>query len=537
MISLIPGEGTEEGNIGVEHFIHTYGIILSDNSIFANLLYGTGELENKNRHFNIIVKNCPEDQDFKDMIVNSPAILYSILHSQDLPGFIKSVPFISINGNNIEINSDIFSFIGKCITGGLDSFWRTTARSEREKLGKVPFIDVYEKMLFLVLLYVFEKLNTPFVCKSFWHGERFAVCLTHDVDEVKKTYQWVTRPLINLKNSQVHLIKGQLYSLWDRLHGKEPYWTFDEIMKLEDELNVKSSFYFLNERSRARIFSPGTWKLLGRRYDINDPGVRQMMRRLHAGGWDIGLHGSYESYNDVEMLEKEKKQLEFSLGNRITGTRQHHLNIDIPGTWECHEKIGLDYDTTLGFKDQMGFRGGTCLPFHPYSGQKRVNLVEIPLAIMDTPLFKHKNEILESNFKEMINIASEFNGVLTLLWHHAVFNKHEYPGWSDAYEKIIQLCRKKNAWITSAKEIAEWWNWREKAGFELNCEGNSLRITPHQEECCHFLKVYPSKNMKIKKIINANIIENDSNSFIIRTNSLKNDECIEIEFLELKHGS
>ncbi len=499
--------------------------------------YSSNIIRYKNYSFYININNNSTLNDFDDLIYYSPKIFSDIRNFEDLPKFLNSVPFISKNRNSIEIKMDIFSVIGKCLTGDLEFFWKKLSSSEKEKLGKVPVIDVYERMLFLILLHAFKELRMPFVCKAFWPGKKFAVCLTHDVDEVRKTYQWITRPLMNLKNRQTYLLKRQLYSLWDRLQGNEPYWTFEEIMKIEDELNVKSSFYFLKEKSKAKVFSPDTWKLIGRRYDINNSKVRQIMKRLYNGGWDIGLHGSYESYNDLEMLEKEKNELQLSLDNIIIGTRQHHLNIEIPKTWEYHEKIGLEYDTTLGFKEQMGFRGGTCLPFHPCSMQKRLKLLEIPLTIMDTPLLRYKNEELADDFEEMVDIVCEINGMLTLLWHHAVFNKHEFPGWSDAYKKIIQLCRKKNAWITCAREIAEWWNWREKTDLELNYEGNSLKIIPHPEKSSHFLKVYPTGNMKINKIINANIIENDRNSFVVKTNCLENDECIEIEFSELSHGS
>ena len=154
---------------------------------------------------------------------------------------------------------------------------------------------------------------------------------------------------------------------------------------------------------------------------------------------------------------------------------------------------------------------------------------------MDTPLLKYKNESLNSNFEEMVNIAFEFNGLLTLLWHHAVFNKHEFPGWSDAYKKIIQYCRKKNAWVTSAKEISDWWRRREKTDFEWDYEGTCLKITPYPEKSNQFLKVYPQGNMIVSKITNANIIQTSKDSFTIRTNNLKNDESIEIEFTELNH--
>ncbi len=531
MISVHCDGDNEYGKIGLLHFIKTCGIIPSDKSSFVNLTYGCAA--RNNGCFNIIVNsNGPDKEEFADFIYYSPKIFHNVQKIEDLHGFIN----ITIRKNRIEIDRDIFSFIGKCLSGDLESFWKSISRSEREKLGNVPFIDVYERMLFLFFVYAFEELRLPFVCKTSWPGTKFAVCLTHDVDEVKKTYQWVTWPLMYLRNKQVHLLKGQLYSLRGKLNGKEPFWTFDELVKIEKSHNVKSSFYFLKEKGKAKIFAPNTWKLLGRRYDFSDTKVRRIMRQLYSGGWEIGLHGSYESYKNPEMLEREKNDLQISLGYGVKGIRQHHLNLDFPKTWEYHEKIGMEYDTSLGFKDQMGFRAGTCVPFYLYSNKKRLNLLEIPLAIMDTPLFKYRED-LSDKFEKMINTVSEFNGILTLLWHHAVFNEYEFPGWGAAYGKIIELCKNRNAWITSGREISEWWQLRYKTSLELDYEGTCLKIKPLTEDNSHFLSVNLPGNMTIKKISNAKVIGTDKNWFTIRTNSLKNDETVNMEFTGSEYGN
>lgn len=535
MISVYFSHNDVYGRIGLEHFIDTYGIILNERDASVNLVYGN---KINNHGFNIIVKkNDIEIDDFKEIISNGLKIFNNISNIKNLKEFIYNINFITVEKNALKINVDIFSFIGKCISGNLESFWKNISKKEREELGKVPFIDVYERMLFNVLLYVFQEKQQPFICKAFWPGKKFAVCLTHDVDEVQKTYQWITRPFLYLKNNQIHLLKGQISSFWKKLQGKEPYWTFETIMKIEDSMDVKSSFYFLNEKSKTNIFSPTTWKLLGRRYNINDQKIRKIMKEMHAGGWDIGLHGSYESYNNPVMLEKEKKILQNSLGEKIIGTRQHHLNIDIPKTWEYHEKIGLDYDTTLGFKDQMGFRCGTCMPFNPISNQKRLNLLEIPLSIMDTPLFNKNKSVLSKDFEDMTKIVSEFNGVLTLLWHHAVFNNNEFPGWCRNYENLIELSKKKNAWVANAKEICKWWMERARNKFELHFQDKCIRIMSSENNKIYFINIYLPENNIIDTINNAKILEVNENIVSIQTNSLKQNECVNIKYSEFTNGN
>ena len=52
------------------------------------------------------------------------------------------------------------------------------------------------------------------------------VALTHDVDRVSKSYQYVTHPLKNLFNLQFKGILNNLKSLKSR----KPYWNFEDIL-------------------------------------------------------------------------------------------------------------------------------------------------------------------------------------------------------------------------------------------------------------------------------------------------------------------
>jgi hypothetical protein len=91
----------------------------------------------------------------------------------------------------------------------------------------------------------------------------FALCLTHDVDRPYKTYQAVYDALQHRSIRPLRALKP----------GVNPYWQFDDILSLEDELGVRSAFYFLNEPSLFRQpprewLQPTHWiEHLGR-YDV-----------------------------------------------------------------------------------------------------------------------------------------------------------------------------------------------------------------------------------------------------------------------------
>lgn len=440
--------------------------------------------------------------------------------------------------NRICIDADIFMISGKILSGNLEEFFPGMEKKEKQNNVSYPILDNAVKLLLDSILLACKELNMPLPQKTFWQeGKSFAVCLTHDVDEIMKTYQWITYPIRFARERDFKRLYYQIISFLYKIKGKEPYWTFKNVLDIESDHHVKSTFFFLNETGKVKLLDKKTWRHAGRRYSLNDPKVSGIIKELHYNGWDIGLHGSFYSYNNYKRIHNEKEALEAVLGSNVFGIRQHNLNLNIPETWLYQEKAGLEYDTTLGFNDCIGFRWGTCFPFQPFYAQENraLNILEIPLIIEDLPFFRYHNPWEE--FLKILEEVEKHGGVLTLLWHHSVFNKYEFPGWSDAYEKIIEYCKKKNAWITSAREISNWWRWREKTSFEWEYEGTCLRITPYPKDNNHFLNIYLPEKMIIKKITNASVLETNEDMLIIRTNSLKNDECVEIEFSEFNHGN
>ena len=445
-------------------------------------------------------------------------------------GLVES-PCAIITPDDIIISLDIFRHLGLFLSGYMEKTWALLKEGKKDII-MVPFSDYYCDFLMFCLHTIHNKQNIPLVYKSLWpDGKSFAVHLSHDVDELTKSYQWITHPWKYVKNYNSHGLYNQYLSFKQKLRGIEPYWTFEPLMRMEDELGVKSSFYFLKEKSKVLVANRTTWRHLGRRYDWDSPKVKAIMKKMDGGGWEVGLHGSFNSYNDHEKIFSEKNALEKALGaSCIVGTRQHNLNLKIPETWIGHEKSGLLYDATLGYNDCMGFRWGTCLPFHPYIiEEKRIlKLLEIPLIIEDLPFFRNNNR--QEDALKIIQEVMNQHGILTLLWHHTVFNDNEYPGWGSAYKQIIEYCKKKDSWVTTGKNIVEWWLQREISNFTWNFGGRILSIIPSPIDVQHYFMVYIPKNLSFKSIKNAVIIQLNEDFLSIKVKSIQPEERIEIEF-------
>jgi hypothetical protein len=439
----------------------------------------------------------------------------------------------AVNQNDtILVSLDVFSHLGLFVSGYLENIWNDLKDGKKEIIS-VPFADYYGDFLFSCIRSAQKESNMPLVHKSFWpDGKICAVCLTHDVDEVKKTYQWITYPLKQIKRGKPGNLIPQCQSFIKKLKGHEPYWTFDEILEIEGSRDVKSSFYFLKETGKVRISDKKTWRHLGRRYDFNANRVRELIRDMNSSGWEVGLHGSFYSYTDQGLLLHEKEDLEHALGSPVTGGRQHNLNLKIPETWLSQEQAGLLYDTTLGYNDCCGFRWGISFPFRPYSTEENrsLNILEIPLAIEDLPYFRNQQPF--DQFLNIFNHVRQLHGALTLLWHHSVFNDNEFPGWGLDYLKILDFCKKENAWIGSGRQIHEWWTRKEKTTIEWEYDEPTLKIIPkpaHQE---HFITLWLPESFRIKKLDKATIINCHQTSCEIKTDILNEGDFVEVVFTE-----
>jgi len=269
----------------------------------------------------------------------------------------------------------------------------------------------------------------------------FALCLTHDIDRTRKTYQ----------SLYYGLFGPSRYHLRTALSEEDPYWQFGDLMRLEADLGVRSACYFLQEqplsaRPPREWLTPTAWQLYAGRYDVVDPVVAATIRRLTAGGWEVGLHGSYESADDRERLRFEKDLLERVLDDTIVGGRQHYLNLDRPGTWQHHAALGLRYDASLGSAEECGFGHGYD-PLWPLDDDPEFAV--FPLTVMDVALETNDDDF-ESRWavcERLLEEAADNDAVMTVLWHLRTFNPREFPGFRALYRRLIERALEMDAWV------------------------------------------------------------------------------------------
>lgn len=262
------------------------------------------------------------------------------------------------------------------------------------------------------------------------------VCLSHDIDRIDKTYQYMTKPLRALKRGQFRLF---IKLIWKAVTTRHPYWGFDEIVRIEKKYGVRSTCFFLNESIRPQWLEPKSWKLAFGRYNIHDKRIISVIHELDADGWEIGVHGSFRSNSDFGLLKHEKDVLEQIVGHEVIGIRQHYLNF-ADNTFEIHRKCGFKYDSTWGLTRSIGFKDGKIKPFFPIKGS---DYCEIPMTIMDSPFAETPNKW--DVFEKIVDEIDKNNAYLVINYHNNNFSNSDFLGYDSDYIHMIEILKNRKA--------------------------------------------------------------------------------------------
>ena len=341
---------------------------------------------------------------------------------------------------------DIFSSIFFMLTR-----WEEYAIKDRDKHGRFPeklslsiknginrrpVVDEYIEMLWRMLLFIeFKEIRKE---------NKFEAVITHDVDQliryknIFKLIRIIAGDIILRKKPS--LIKSTIKDYWEIKKGikTDNFDTFDFLMDQSEKINLKSHFYFLSQDRKLRSVSSTEKKDF--RYDIHNPKLKSIFKRIIQRGHIIGIHGSYNSFDSFNIFSKEIGQLTSAAG-KITESRQHYLRFSTPLTWTILNENNIKQDSTLGFNENIGFRCGTSSQFKVFDiiSRQKLELIELPLTVMDgSALYFSKNpEDFFLQICSLIDIVKKYKGKFVLLWHTNSFNVYEWDPYQKYYSKII----------------------------------------------------------------------------------------------------
>lgn len=335
------------------------------------------------------------------------------------------------------------------------SGWNEYVGSEKDKLGRtiyetsiinqlniseIPVVNYY----FDILKDVISEYNGS-AQKNIWEKYDFGITLTHDIDTCRSA--WKEGAFSELKKKRFLSIPKLILK---RFFGKDDWFNFSEILRIEKQFNATSSFYFLPQKGKVNHGKNAD-------YNIKSKSIQKIISLLKNEGNEIGVHGSFGTHIDSKKFSADIERVN---STPIVGNRFHFLMFDPTITVSILEECGIKYDTSLSYAEKIGFSRSICFPFYLYNFEKNEisAVVEITLMVMDTTLQNKKymglspDESCQKIF-DLIDEVKKFGGVFTILWHNTFFSDYKYTGWKEVYIKILEFSRENNGLLTNGNEI------------------------------------------------------------------------------------
>lgn len=331
----------------------------------------------------------------------------------------------------------------------LDDFGRFSFKNSiQEKLNIValPIVNYYFEMIIEGLEAYCRFNSLKFKRKRLF--DQFGFFLSHDVDRVEfyhpREVAFKIKQLIGLapltysyRLTTFLFLKGVIHLL-SPFKREDPWWNFDWIMRIEKQLGIRSTFFLLKQQHKNR----------DSRYQFSDKKIKKLAQTLLSNGFEVGLHGSFDSADNPTMLKQQVDELSSILGDSPKGIRQHFLRFKHPVTFKHQIAAKLKYDCTLGFAEHDGYRNGYCYPFKPYDfeNDRMLEIWEIPLIMMEVSVLNYRGATLEQLQQSVfhhIEEARKFGGLFSLLWHNCRLMDEEFIGIDRFYPDLL-------------KQIVEW---------------------------------------------------------------------------------
>ncbi len=245
-----------------------------------------------------------------------------------------------------------------------------------------------------------------------------------------------------IKRKSIYKLRQTIQHEWSGFLGN---YEFDHhrmgiefIMKVNEFKNNSVAFYFIPHITDFRDKCSD---------NISRPRMRKLFREISSRGHEIGIHPGYNTCCHKKNMDKSVTALrevleQENIVQKTIGGRQHFLRWIHPHTADLWDDNALDYDSSLGYADCLGFRCGTCFEFPMFDPitQKRYKIIQKPLLVMECSVIWDKYMGLGYSSKaieavqDIQNKCRKICGNFVLLWHNTHLNTKKDR---EFYEAII----------------------------------------------------------------------------------------------------
>ncbi|MDQ6634709.1 MAG: hypothetical protein M3Z10_08130 [Gemmatimonadota bacterium] len=289
-------------------------------------------------------------------------------------------------------------------------------------------------------------------------GHRWAAALTHDLDVVSWWPAFTALRLAELARKGQASRVLQVIGAALASGGRNVVWRgVREVLDIEAHYAAHSTWFVLCGTPTLATARVGDLT-----YSPESRLTRRILDAIRAGGHEIGLHGSFATYESAVVFGEQRARLDALAGQPTRGVRQHYLRLRPATTHRAMADAGFAFDSTAGFADRNGFRLGVADVLPVWSDVDRgvLPLDEVPFTWMDRALSKYRGEEDPAAWVRdalaLADRARDVDGMWVGIWHPNLTTALGFPGGLHAYESLVAALVNRDPWMATLSEAVAW---------------------------------------------------------------------------------
>lgn len=214
----------------------------------------------------------------------------------------------------------------------------------------------------------------------------------------------------------------------------DPFDVFDWLQTLHKEKNLNAIYFFLLAEKN---------KLYDKNILPSKSSMKELMKKIAAKD-TTGIHPSWQSNDEQELLQKEINIL-FSISNtNIICSRQHYIRMSFPETYRELIRHNIQHDYSMGYGSINGFRASYANAFawYDFAEEKETTLIIHPFCYMDANAFFEEKLSAQQASEELdyyYNITKSVSGECIIIQHnHFLTEEKDWIEWRKMYESFLQ---------------------------------------------------------------------------------------------------
>lgn len=305
----------------------------------------------------------------------------------------------------------------------------TNSLAYKENFLHLPLINLWIEELKKMLRQKFSSFTI--------HHSRFTFLPTYDIDIA---YAYRNHPFLknaaglakDIGNINLKSCSQRLFSMLG--FGGDPFNTYQWLDGLHAKYNLHPCYFFLLAEKRKgydKNLSPHTNAMKG-------------LIRSHDEKYDIGIHPSWHSGDDENILKKEISILRNITGKPVSMSRQHYIRMALPQTYRLLIADDIKDEFSMGYGSINGFRASVASSFYWYDLERdeQTSLLIHPFCYMEANSYFEQHYSAEQAAKELqqyYDIVKSVGGELITIFHnHFVTEQKQWFPWRNMYAEFLQ---------------------------------------------------------------------------------------------------